>query len=81
MSRKNSVGQIIKSLVTLGTLIALACGFRVINAALDDLCGLTRRALDAVWLSQLAHCPITLHISAQLLEVGLHRRTPAGLGQ
>ena len=81
MARKNGVGQIIKACVAVGTLIALTCWFRVIKAALDDLCGLTRGALDAVWLSQLAHCPITLHISAQLLDVGLHRRTPAGVGQ
>ena len=62
MSSKDGVGQIIKALVTVVTLVALTGGFRVIKAALDDLCGLTRWALDAVWPSQLAHCPITLDI-------------------
>ena len=81
MARKNSVCQIIKTFVTVGTLIALTCGFRVIKAALDDLCGLTRWALDAVWPSQLAHCPITLNIIDQLLDVDLQRWTPSGVGK
>ena len=37
MSGKNGVRQIIETCVTVGTLIALTCGFRVIKAALDDL--------------------------------------------
>jgi hypothetical protein len=41
MSRKNGVSQIIEACVTVGTLIALTGGFRVIKATLDDLCGLT----------------------------------------
>jgi hypothetical protein len=49
MSGKNGVRQIIKTCVTVGTLIALTGEFRVITAALDDLCGLTRWTLDAVW--------------------------------
>ena len=81
MSRKNSVGQIIKTFVTVGTLIALTCGFRVIKAALDALGGLTRWALAAVWPSQLAHCPITLNIIDQLLDVDLQRWTPSGVGK
>ena len=49
MSRKDGVGQIIKALVTVVTLVALTGGLRVITAALDDVCGLTRGAGDAVW--------------------------------
>ncbi len=45
MSRKNGVGQIIKACVTGGTLIALTGQFRIIKAALDDLCGPTRGTL------------------------------------
>ena len=48
MSCKHCVSQIIKACVTVGTLIALPCRFRVIDAALDDLCGLTQGALDAI---------------------------------
>ena len=76
MSRKNSVGQIIKTFVTVGTLIALTCGFRVIKAALDDLCGLTRWARDAIWPAQLADGLITLHIIDQMLDIDLYRWTP-----
>jgi hypothetical protein len=76
LARKNSGGQIIKPFVTGGTLIALTCGFRVITAALDDLGGLTRWALDAVWPAQLAHRLLTLNIIDQLLAVALQRRTP-----
>ena len=75
-SRKNSVGQISKTFVTGGTLRALTCGFRVITAALDDLGGLTRWALDAVWPSQFTHRLITLNILDQILDVDLQRRTP-----
>ena len=49
MAGKNGVRQIIKTCVTVGTLIALTGGFRVIKAALDDLFGLTRGARDAIW--------------------------------
>src|SRR5215475_3723220 len=76
MSRKKSVCQIIKPFVTVGTLRALPGGFRVIKAALDDLCRLTRWALDAVWPSQLAYRLITLNIIDQLLDVDLQRQTP-----
>src|SRR5215470_445863 len=48
MSGKDGVGQIIKACVTVATLIALTCRFRVIKTTLDDLCGLTRGAGDAV---------------------------------
>lgn len=37
MSRKDSVGEIIKTCVTVGTLITLTCGLRIIKAALNDL--------------------------------------------
>src|SRR5712692_3817459 len=76
MSRKNGVGQIIKACVTGGTLIALTGQFRVIKAALDDLFGLTRWTLDAVWPAQFAYGLITLHIIDQILDIDLHRWTP-----
>ena len=76
MSGKNGVSQIIKTFVTVGTLIALTCGFRIIKAALDDLCGLTRGALDAVWPSQLAYGLITLTIIDQIFDIDLQGRTP-----
>src|SRR5207249_11583821 len=53
MSRKNRVGQVIKTCVTLATLVALTGRLRVIKAALDDLFGLTRWAGDAIWPAQL----------------------------
>jgi len=49
MSRKDGVGQIIKALVTVVTLVALTGGLRIIKAALDDLCGLARGAGDTIW--------------------------------
>jgi hypothetical protein len=76
MSGKNGVRQIIEACVTVGTLIALPCGFRVIKAALDDLCGLTRWALDAVWPAQLADGLITLNIIDQIFDIDLQGRTP-----
>src|SRR5262249_43795117 len=76
MASKNSVGQIIKALVTVVTLIALPGGFRVIKATLDDLCRLTRGARNAVWPSQLADGLITLPLIDQLLDIDLHHWTP-----
>ena len=38
ISCENGVREIIKACVTVMTLIALPCRFRVIKAALDDLC-------------------------------------------
>src|SRR5262249_58799762 len=73
---KNSVGQIIKALVTVVTLIALPGGFRVIKATLDDLCRLTRGARNAVWPAQLADGLITLPLIDQLLDIDLHHWTP-----
>ena len=52
-------GQIIKAYVTVVTLVALTGGFRVIKAALDDVCGRTRWTRDAVWPAQLADGLIT----------------------
>jgi len=76
MARKNGVGQIIKAFVAVVTLVALTCRFRIIKAALDDLCGLTRWTLDAVWPAQLADSLTTLHIIDQILDVDLQRCTP-----
>ena len=76
MSRKNRVGQIIKAGVTVGTLIALTGGFRVIKTALDDLCGLTSWAHDAIWPAQLADSLITLNIIDQIRDIDLQCWTP-----
>ena len=48
MSCKDGVGQIIKTCVTVGTLIALACRFCVIKAAHDGLFGLARWTFDTL---------------------------------
>jgi hypothetical protein len=56
MSGKDGVGQIIKAFVIVATLIALPYRFRVIKTTLDDLCGLTRGAGDAVWPASFADC-------------------------
>jgi hypothetical protein len=76
MSGKDGVRQIIKACVTVGTLIALTCRFRVIKAALDGPCGLTRWARDTIWPAQLADGLITLHIIDQILDIDLQRWTP-----
>ena len=76
MPGKNGVSQIIKTGVTVGTRIALPGGFRVIKATLDDLCGLTSWALDAVWPTQLADGLITLHIIDRMLDIDLQPWTP-----
>ena len=76
MSSKNSVGQIIKAFVAVGTLRALACRFGVIKAALDNLCGLTSWARDAVWPTQISDGLITLHIIDQFRDIDLQGRTP-----
>ena len=73
---KNSVGQIIKACVTVFAFIALTGGFGVIKAALDDLFGLTRGAVNTVWPAQVADGLITLHIIDQVLDIDLHRWTP-----
>jgi hypothetical protein len=76
MAGKNGVRQIIKTCVTVGTLIALTGGFRVIKTALDDLFGLTRGARDAIWPAQLADGLIALHIIDESLDIDLQRWTP-----
>ena len=76
MSGKDGVSQIIKAFMAVTTLIALTCRFRVITTTLDDLCGLTRGAGDAVWPASFADRLITLHIIDQILDVDLHRWTP-----
>ena len=73
MSRKNGVGHIIKTFVTVGTLIALACRFGVIKATLDNQWGLTGWALDGIWPAQIADGLIARHIINQLLDIDLHR--------
>ena len=76
MARKDGVGQIIKALVTIVTLVALTRGFRVIKAALDDVLRLTRGAGDTIWPASCAYRLITLHIIDQIRDVDLHRWTP-----
>src|SRR5215471_12070825 len=76
MSRKNRVRQIIKAPITVMTFIALTGGFRVIKAALDDVCGRTRWTRDAVWPAQIADGLITLHLIDQIFDVDLQRWTP-----
>jgi hypothetical protein len=81
MSGKNGIRQIIKALVTIRTFIALTGGFGVVKATLDDLSGLTRGALDAVWPPQLTYGLITLHIIDQILDIDLQGRTPVMGGE
>ena len=50
------------------------------EAALDDLCALTRWARDAVWPVQLADGLIILNLIDQILDIDLHRWTP-GMGR
>jgi hypothetical protein len=76
MSSKDSVSQNIKASLTAVTLIALTGGFRVINAALDNLFGLTREAVNTILPAQLTNGLITLHIIDQVLDIDLHRWTP-----
>ena len=76
MSGKDGVSQIIKTFMTVASLLALTCRFRVITTTLDDLCGLTRGAGDAVWPASFADRLITLHLIDQTLDVDLHRWTP-----
>jgi len=62
MPGENGVCQIIKACVTVSTLIALTGAFRVIKAALDGPCGLTRGTRYAFWPTQFAYGLITLNI-------------------
>src|SRR6266568_2693866 len=80
MSRKNGIRQIIKACMAVFTLVALTCQFRIIKATLDDLFGLTRWTLYAVWPAQLTYSLITLTIIDQILDVHLHRWTPVRVG-
>lgn len=77
MPGKNCVGQIIKAFVALGTFIALTGGFRIVKAALDDLCGITSGAVNTVWPAQVADGLITLNSIDQVLDIDLRRWTPA----
>src|SRR5919201_166425 len=76
MSSKNSVGQIIKTCVTVVTFIALTSWFRVIKATLNNLFRLTRGTHNAVGPAQLTNRLITLHLVDEILDVDLHGRTP-----
>src|SRR5215813_12180114 len=76
MSRKNGVGQVIKTCVTVVTLIALTDQLCVIKAALDDVCRLTRGARDTVGPAQLADSLITLSIIDQMRDIDPHGWTP-----
>src|SRR5687768_10716884 len=76
MSGKDRVGQIIKTSVTVVTLITLTGGFRIITATLDGMVRLTRGARDAIGPSQLANGLITLDIINEILDVALHDWTP-----
>src|SRR5262249_663634 len=76
MARKNGVGQIIKAGIAVVALIALACRFRVIEAALDDLGGLTRWTRNTVWPAQLTDGLIALHIINETLDIDLHHWAP-----
>src|SRR6516162_6963611 len=76
MSRENGICQIIKACVTVMTLIALTGGFRVIQATLDDVFGLTTGTFDAVRPAQFAYCLIALTIIDQILDIDLHCWTP-----
>jgi len=57
-------------------LIALACQFCVIKAALDDLLRLTSWARDTIRPAQLADGLIALDIIDEILDVDLHGWTP-----
>ena len=72
MARKNSVCQIIKTFVTVSTLIALMGGFRIIKATLDDLFGFTRGARDAARPASFTDGLITLDIIDEIRDIDLH---------
>src|SRR5262249_54885138 len=76
MAGKDRVGQIIKTLVTAVTLIALTGGFRVIKATLADLFRRTQGARNAVGPAQLADGLITLYLIDEILNVDLHGLAP-----
>jgi hypothetical protein len=55
--------------------VALTAGCLVVKAALDDVCGLTRKAGDTVRPTSFAYRLLTLHIINEMLDVDLHRWT------
>jgi hypothetical protein len=81
MAGKDGVGKIIKAGVTVFAFIALTVRFRIIEAALDNLFGLTRGAVNTIWPAQVADDLITLHIIDQVLDIDLHRWTPVRGGK
>jgi hypothetical protein len=58
------------------TRIALTGGFRVIQATLDDVFGLTTGTFDAVRPAQFAYRLIALTIIDEILDIDLHCWTP-----
>src|SRR5262249_14940217 len=76
MARKDGVGQIIKTFVTVVTCIALTSWFRVIKATLHNLLRLTRGTPNAIGPAHLTNRLITLHLVDEILDVDLHGRTP-----
>src|SRR5215468_1885481 len=76
MSSKDGVGEIIKTLVTVVTFIALTRWFRVIKATLHNLLRLTRGTPNTIGPAQLTNRLITLHLVDELRDVHLHGRTP-----
>jgi hypothetical protein len=62
MSRKDGVGQILKTCVTVVTCLALTRWFRVITATLHNLLRLTRGTHNAIGPAQLTNRLITLHL-------------------
>src|SRR5438105_15966666 len=76
MSSKDRVGQIIKSFITVGTLITWTSRFCIIKAAFDHMLRLTRGTCDAVGPAQLTNGLITLHVINEMLDVNLHDWTP-----
>jgi hypothetical protein len=76
MSRKNRVCEVSNSCMTVVILLALTGRLCGIKATLDDVCGLTRGARDAVWPAQLADGLIALPISDPRVDMDLHGWTP-----
>jgi hypothetical protein len=73
---KNRVGYIIKACIAVLTRRALTGGLRIITTALDDLCGCTSGARDALWPASYVDGLLTLHILDEMLDVDVHSWTP-----
>jgi len=79
-SRKDGVGPIVKAVVTVVTCVALTAGCLGVKAALDDVCGRTRRAGDTVRPTSCAYRLLTLHLINAMRDGDLHRWTPVSDG-